>query len=383
MYIAVPRERVSGERRVALVPEAVAKFVSQQHTVGVETDAGAAAQLPNAAYEAAGAQVVANAGKLLGQADLVLKVQGPQEDEMDALHPGSMLVALLQPLGFPKRVAALADRGVTAFSVDLMPRISRAQNMDALSAMSTVSGYRATLLGAVLVERFFPLMMTAAGTVAPARVLVLGAGVAGLQAVATARRLGAVVQAFDTRPAVKEQVESLGGVFLTLPLPEGGEAQGGYARRLAEDEEALEQEVLAEPVQRADVVITTAMVPGARPPLLITERMVASMHPGAVIMDLAAETGGNCALTVPGDRIVAHGVIIDGTLNLPSQMPLAATQFYSHNLLAFVNHLFAHLTDGQGDLDLDDEILAATCVAHGGKVVHAQTLKRLESEGLS
>ncbi len=383
MYVAVPRERMNGERRVALVPEAVARLATWGHTVGVETDAGAAAQMPDAAYLAAGAELVSDRDQLLGQAGLVLKVQGPKDDELSALRPGSMLVGLLQPLVLPRRAAALAHQGVTAFSVDLMPRISRAQSMDVLSAMSTVSGYRATLLGAVLAERFFPLMMTAAGTVAPARVLVLGAGVAGLQAVATAKRLGAVVQAFDTRPAVKEQVESLGGVFLTLPQPEGGEAEGGYARTLAEDEEALEQEVLAEPVQKADVVITTAMVPGARPPLLITEKMVASMHPGAVIMDLAAETGGNCALTVPGERTLAHSVIIDGSLNVPSQMPLAASQFYSRNLLAFVGHLFEHLNDKAGEPDLADEILAATCVAHGGKVVHALTLKRLESDGVS
>ncbi|MHB1980843.1 MAG: NAD(P) transhydrogenase subunit alpha [Sulfobacillus sp.] len=383
MYLAVPREVANGERRVALVPEAVVRLVTDKHQVAVEAGAGAGALLSDDAFQTAGAELVQDASELLARADLVLTVQGFGDTELSGLRPGTMLVGLLQPLTHPERIARLAEHEITAFSLDLMPRITRAQNMDVLSAMSTVSGYRAALLGAVLAERFFPLMMTAAGTVPPARVLVLGAGVAGLQAVATARRLGAVVQAFDTRPAVKEQVESLGGVFLTLPLPEGGEAQGGYARRLAEDEEALEQEVLAEPVQRADVVITTAMVPGARPPLLITEQMVASMHAGAVIMDLAAETGGNCALTVPGARTVSHGVIVDGSVNLPSQMPLPASQFYSRNLLAFVNHLFAHLTEDQSGPDLADEILAATCVTHGGKVVHAPTRQRLERKPLS
>lgn len=378
MHLAVVRETANGERRVALVPETVARLVVQEHLVAVEAGAGAGALVPDDAFQSAGARLIPDASQLLAWADLVLTVQGLAEDRQAALRPGTLVVGLLQPLIHPARILQLAEQGVTAFSVDLLPRISRAQSMDALSAMSTVSGYRAALAGAFWSERFFPLMMTAAGTVPPARVLVLGAGVAGLQAVATARRLGAVVQAFDTRPAVKEQVESLGATFLTLPLPEGGESQGGYARRLAADEEALEQAVLAEPVALADVVITTALVPGARSPLLITAEMVASMHPGAVIMDLAAETGGNCALTVPGERRVDHGVTIDGTLNLAAQMPLAASQFYSRNLFAFVTHLLAHLSDNQAGPDLSDDILAATCVTQGGSVLHQPTRDKLK-----
>ncbi len=382
MYLAVPRERAAGERRVALVPETVARLVGQGHRVLVEAGAGDGALLADQDFQSAGAELVGAESELLARAELVLTVQGVTDAQLSALHSRTMLVGLLQPLAYPRRIGQLAAHEVTAFSMDLMPRITRAQSMDALSAMSTVAGYRAVLVGAVLSERFFPLLMTAAGTMPPARVVVLGAGVAGLQAVATARRLGAVVQAFDTRPAVKEQVESLGATFLTLPLPEGGESQGGYARRLAAEEEALEQAVLAEPVARADLVITTALVPGAPAPRLITAEMVASMHAGAVIVDLAAETGGNCALTTPGERRVEHGVLIDGTLNLPAQMPLAASQFYSRNLLAFVTHLLAHLLEADAGPDLSDEILAATCVTEGGKVLHQPTRQRLETGAL-
>lgn len=379
MYFAVPCERAPGERRVALVPETVAKLVAAGHRVGVEAGAGLEAQSLDEAYRAAGAGILPDAAALYGEADIVLKIQGPIDDE-PSMRQGTILIGILQPLRQPERIVEYAKLGVTAFSMDLMPRITRAQSMDVLSAMSTVAGYRATLTAAILAERFFPLLMTAAGTVTPARVLVLGAGVAGLQAVATAKRMGAVVQAFDTRPAVKEQVESLGATFLTLPISQG-EGDGGYARRLAEDEERLEREFLAEPTQRADVVITTALVPGARSPLLIDEDMVASMHPGAVIVDLAAEGGGNCALTVPGERTVAHGVIIDGSLNLPAQMPLPASQLYSRNVLSFVNHLLAASPiDGQGglQLNLDDEILGHTCVTHRGEVTHGATLERLQ-----
>lgn len=376
VYFAVPRERTSGERRVALSPEMVARLAARQHAIGVEIGAGLEAQIPDAAYSAAGAELL-GPEELNAKGDVVLRVQSPRGDEIEALRPNSILIGLLQPLSVPESMAEIAGREVTAFSLDLMPRITRAQSMDVLSSMSTVAGYRAAITGAMLCERFFPLLMTAAGTITPARVLVLGAGVAGLQAVATAKRLGAVVQAFDTRPAVKEQVESLGASFLTLPLPEGGEGQGGYARRLAEDEEALERAVLAEPVQKADVVITTAMVPGARAPMLIDDAMLASMHAGAVIMDLAAETGGNCSQTIAGQRAIVQGVIVDGTLNVPSQMPLPASQLYARNAITFIEHLLAHIGPEDRVPDLEDEILKATCVTHGGRVVHARTLERL------
>ena len=387
MEIGVPKEVVAGERRVALVPESVAKLVAKGHHVIVESGAGREAYIEDGAYAEAGAQLAPDTAALYAQAELVLKVQAPacdptrNRDEAALLREGSVLVALLQPLVAPDRIKQLAERGVTGFSMDLVPRITRAQGMDVLSSMSTVAGYRAALLGASLLGKFFPLLMTAAGTVTPARVLVLGAGVAGLQAIATARRLGAVVQAFDTRPVVREQVESLGAAFLTLPLDESAEGEGGYARALSEQTEAREREYLRDPVREADVVITTAMVPGARAPVLIGEEMVAAMRPGSVIVDLAAPSGGNCALTVPGQRLVAHGVIIDGPENLAASMPVHASQLYSRNLLAFVTHLLAHgLVAGEGDADghgqagrwtvnLEDEIVRATCVTHAGRVL--------------
>jgi NAD(P) transhydrogenase subunit alpha len=377
----VPRERVTGERRVALTPEAVGQLVKDGHAIAVERGAGAAAGLHDQLYAAQGAVVVDGAEPAYA-ADFVLKVRGPTADELPLLHAGQALAGMLQPLARPEGVADLAGRSVTAFSLDLMPRISRAQGMDVLSAMSTVAGYRAALIAAVAAERFFPMLMTAAGTVTPARVLVLGAGVAGLQAIATARRLGAVVQAFDTRPAAAQQVESLGATFLTVPEPLGGEAEGGYAQGLAADEEERERQVLAEPVARADVVITTAMVPGSRAPLLISEEMVASMHPGAVIVDLAAEAGGNCALTRLGEVVHRHGVRIEGPANLAGDMPLPASQLYARNLLAYVRHLaalgFPFGPDGGGAADLpEDEIARATCLTHAGRVTHGPTRDRL------
>ena len=384
--IGVPKEIMAGERRVALVPESAARLVAAGHHVLVETGAGAHAYIDDLAY--AGAQVVPDPHTLYAHAELVLKVRAPARhpthdyDEIALLREGTLLIALLQPLSAPERMRRLAARGVTSFSLDVLPRITRAQGMDALSSMSTVAGYRAALLGATLLGKFFPLLMTAAGTVTPARVLVLGAGVAGLQAIATARRLGAIVQAFDTRTVVREQVESLGASFLTLPLHEETAADaGGYARELSEENYARERELLRDAVREADVVITTAMIPGARAPVLLSAEMVAAMRPGSVIVDLAAEAGGNCALTEPGQRVVAHGVIIEGPLNLPATMPVDASRLYSRNLLAFVTHLLAHgmVIDeqtGSRQLNLDDEIVRSTCITHAGQILHRATLER-------
>lgn len=392
MQIGVPREVLAGERRVALVPDSVGRLVAAGHHVVVETGAGSEAYIDDAAYADAGAQVAPDARALFARAALILKVQPPARnapldyDEMTLLHDGMLLVGVLQPLVAPQRMRELAERGVTSFSLDALPRITRAQGMDALSSMSTVAGYKAALLGATLLGRFFPLLMTAAGTVTPARVLVLGAGVAGLQAIATAKRLGAIVQAFDTRPVVREQVESLGAGFLTLPLTEEhAEGAGGYARQLSEDTYAHERDLLQEPVQNADVIITTAMIPGAPAPVLLTDEMVASMRSGSVIVDLAAPSGGNCALTVAGERVVAHGVIIDGPTNLPATMPVHASQLYSRNLLAFVTHLIANglMADGESGtmgLNMDDEIVRGTCITHAGKILHRATYERSESE---
>lgn len=378
MYVAVVRERAPGERRVALVPETAAAVVRQGYAVGVERGAGEAAHLTDQAYRDADAEVVDDVGLLADKADVLVAVGLPDAEVVSRLRPGRLLVALLAPLSQPDRMADLAAQGLTAFSLDVMPRLTRAQGMDVLSAMSTVAGYRATILGAEHAGRFLPLLMTAAGTVPPARVLVLGAGVAGLQAVATARRLGAVVEAFDARPAVKEQVESLGASFLSPPhlVLEGS---GGYARQVATDEEAREREFLAGPVAAADIVIATAMAPGATAPTLIDEAMVGAMRPGSVIVDLAAAAGGNCALTVPGRRIVTGGqVTIEGATDLVSQMPLPASQLLSRNVLAFLRLLWQEgLGEDVDALRLTDEILAATMICHGGSIVHEPTLGRL------
>lgn len=391
MEIGVPKEISAGEHRVALVPDSAARLVQAGHHVIIETGAGMEAYFDDRAYSDAGAQIAPDAATLYARAELLLKVRAPSctpersSDELDLLREGTILVALLQPLADPARMRRLAERNITSFSMDAIPRITRAQAMDALSAMSTVAGYRAVLLAAERLPRFFPLLMTAAGTVTPARVLILGAGVAGLQAIATARRLGAMVQAFDTRHVVREQVESLGAKFLALPLEENAEGQGGYARELSEESHARELALLRDPVREADVIITTAMIPGARAPRLLSEEMVATMRPGSVIVDLAAESGGNCALTVAGERIVAHGITIDGPLNLPATMPIHASQLYARTLLAFVTHLLDNglATDarsGKMEINLEDEIVSSTCITHAGRIVHSATRDRCAME---
>ncbi|HYY74931.1 MAG TPA: Re/Si-specific NAD(P)(+) transhydrogenase subunit alpha, partial [Gaiellaceae bacterium] len=313
------------------------------------------------AYGEAGAQVVADAY----EAELVCKVQKPSSDELDRLRKGTTLVALLQPLVDPEGVQALAERGVTAFSMDSIPRVTRAQPMDALSSQSTVAGYKAAILAAEHLGKFFPMLTTAAGTIPPAKVLVLGAGVAGLQAIATARRLGAVVSAFDVRPVVKEQVESLGATFLELDV-EGAEGIGGYAVALAEDQHQREQELIGRHAQESDAVITTALVPGRPAPVLLTEAAVGGMRPGAVIVDLAAEAGGNCEATEPGETVVRDGVTIVGLTNVPATMPVHASQMYSRNVHAFLTPMLA---DGELRPDWDDEIVRETCVARDGHVL--------------
>ena len=352
MKVGVPRETAAGERRVALVPEAAGRLASSGIELLVEAGAGAEASLLNAAYAEAGARVVPDARALYAEAELIAKVQKPSADELELLRSGQALVALLQPLVDAELVRELAQRLVTSFSMDTIPRITRAQPMDALSSQATVAGYKAVVLAAAELTKFLPMLTTAAGTIPPARVLVLGAGVAGLQAIATARRLGAVVSAFDTRPVVQEQVESLGARFLELDV-EGAEGQGGYAVALSSDQHEREQQLMAKHVADSDAVITTALVPGKPAPVLITEEAVRGMRPGSVIVDLAAEMGGNCALTVPGETVVRDGVTIVGRLNLPSTMPMHASQMYSRN----VSSLLAHLVkDGRLELDFEDEI---------------------------
>jgi NAD(P) transhydrogenase subunit alpha len=362
MKVGIPKESAPGERRVALVPDGVRRLVDQGADVVVGREAGLAAGFPDAGYEEAGAAVVED---VYASADIICKVQKPSGAEVEALREGQTLVGLLQPLTSPELVRALADRRVTVFSIDSIPRITRAQTMDALSSQSTVAGYKAVLLAATHLGKFFPMLTTAAGTIAPARVLVLGAGVAGLQAIATARRLGAVVSGFDVRPVVKEQVESLGATFLELDV-EGAEGVGGYAVALAEDQHAREQELIARHVAESDAVITTALIPGRPAPQLITADAARAMRPGSVIVDVAAEAGGNCELTVSGQTVVEGGVTIIGETNLAATVPVHASQMYSRNVYTLLDHL---LSDGELVLDFDDEITRETCITHEGRVL--------------
>ena len=366
MKVAVPKERSSDERRVALVPDTASKLIAAKLDVSIEAGAGKAAFLTDDVYEKAGVHVVSGESALLADADAVLKVQAPAADEVQMLRQGSVLVSFLQPATQGETVKALASRGVTAFSLELLPRISRAQSMDALSSQASAAGYKAVLLAAARLGKFFPMMMTAAGTVAPARVLVMGAGVAGLQAIATARRLGAVVSSYDVRPAVKEEVQSLGATFIELPL-ETQEGEGGYAREQSEEFLRKQRELIGEHIAKSDVVITTAAVPGRRAPLLVTGEMVKGMRPGSVIVDLAAETGGNVELTQAGQEVDVDGVTIIGTRNIPSTMPLHASQLLARNVANLLLHL---VKDGAINLDFSDEITKGSCVTHGGEIVN-------------
>jgi proton-translocating NAD(P)+ transhydrogenase subunit alpha len=358
--IGVPRETTPGERRVALVPESVGRLEGSD--VLVERGAGEAAAFMDEAYAQAGAELT-DRDAVFG-ADVVAKVRKPSDEEIGLLRDGVVLIGLLEPLTDKERLDRLAERGVVGFAMESIPRITRAQPMDALSSQATVAGYKAVLLAADRLPRFFPMLMTAAGTVAPAKVLVLGAGVAGLQAIATARRLGAVVSAFDVRPVVKEQVESLGATFLELGV-RGEETEGGYARELSEEEQAQQQRELEEKMPDFDVVITTALVPGRPAPRLIPATAVAAMRPGSVIVDLAAEAGGNCELTEPGEDVVREGVTIIGQTDLPTTMPFHASQLYSKNVTALLNHL---ISEGSLELDFSDEITAGACVTRREEV---------------
>jgi NAD(P) transhydrogenase subunit alpha len=375
MKIAVPRERTPGERRVALVPDTVAKFVKAGLAVCIEHDAGASAGFADSAYAAAGATVAADYAAAAGDADIVVRVGRPTDAEFDALKRGAMVVGFLAPLGDPRSVEGYAKRGLTALSMDAIPRTTKAQAMDALSSQANIGGYKAALIAATALPKFFPMLTTAAGTIKPAKALIIGAGVAGLQAIATCRRLGAVVTAYDTRPVVKEQVQSLGAKFLEIDVGESGEGTGGYARELSP--EAIEKQRLGmiRAIGAADVVITTAAVPGRRAPILITKDAVAAMAAGSVVVDLAAETGGNCELTVSGETIVSpNGVTIVGTTNLPSTVATDASQLYSKNVQTLLDYF---IKDGAIALDMSDEIIAGTTLVHDGTIVHKPTLDAL------
>ena len=385
MRIAVPKEIEVCERRVALIPDTVARLVKQGVEVWIEAGAGDRAFFTDAAYEAAGAKIIADTATLWGEADILLKVSPPQEREdgrleTDLLREGAVLIGFLNPLGNPSVVQQLAERKVTAISMEMIPRTTRAQSMDALSSQASIAGYKAVLIGAAALPKYFPMLTTAAGTIAPAKVFIMGAGVAGLQAIATARRLGAVVEAFDIRPAVKEEVQSLGAKFVEVKLEEETTAAGGYAKEISEASKQRTQEVVAEHVKNADVVITTAQVPGRKAPILVTEDMVAQMKIGSVIVDIAAEQGGNCACTDPGKDIVWNGVTIIGPINLPSSMPVHASQLYSKNVTSLLQLL---IKDKALHLNFADDIINGACVTHAGEIRNSRVRDALQALAVS
>ena len=378
MIVGVPAESHPDERRVALVPAVIPTLLRTGADALVERGAGDKAGFSDTAYEEQGARLAADREEVFASADLLLQVRGISADQTDLalMREGQALVGLLNPLGAPTVVQALAERGIVAFALELLPRVSRAQAMDALTSMATVSGYKAVLLTAGTLSKMYPLLMTAAGTITPARVFVVGAGVAGLQAIATARRLGAVVQAYDVRPTAREQVESLGARFVELEMEtETAEGAGGYAQAMGEEFYRRQRELMTAVVAESDAVITTAAVPGSRAPLLITEDAIREMRPGSVVIDLAAETGGNCELTRPGETIEVHGVTIAGPIELAATIPYDASQMYARNVTAFLGGL---LEDGAMHLDLEDDILRGTLITNRGEVVHPRVRDLLE-----
>ncbi len=369
VQISVPKEVTAGERRVALVPDVVKPLTKGGAQIRVEAGAGLPAGYPDDGFTAAGAILGSDRSELFGNTQIVLKIQPPSAEEIAAMKPGTVVVALVNASRNLDLVRRMRDAKLTVFALELLPRITRAQSMDVLSSQATVAGYRATLIGAELSPKFLPMLTTAAGTIRPAKVLVLGAGVAGLMAVATAKRLGALVEGYDVRRAAGEQVRSLGAKFLELQI--NAEAAGGYARELTDDEKKQEAAMVAKAVSEADIVITTAAVPGRRAPILVRDDMVSKMRPGSVIVDLAAETGGNCELTKPGETIVAHDVTIAGPLNLPSQLAFHASQMYAKNVQSFLTLLITK--DGALVTDYSDEILAGSLLLTAGEVRHKPT----------
>jgi NAD(P) transhydrogenase subunit alpha len=379
MIVGVVKESFPGERRVALVPGVLPQLMRAGPEVLLEPGAGAAAGFPDEEYTAKGAKIAASRAEVFDTADVVVMVRPPGANpdagqaDLDAMRPGQVVIGMCDPLTAHDANKAAADKGITLFSMEMMPRITRAQSMDVLSSMATIAGYKAVILAADHLPQMFPMMMTAAGTISPAKVFIVGAGVAGLQAIATAKKLGGVVHAYDVRPAVKEQVESLGGKFVEMELETGeSEDAGGYAKALGEDFYRKQREMMLEVVAASDVVITTAAVPGKKAPILITEEMVDGMHPGAVIVDLAAERGGNCELTKPGEVVNHNGVLILGPLNIPTSIPYHASQMYAKNIVTFLTHL---LDEGEMKMDMEDEITVGTMITRDGKVVHPMVLE--------
>ncbi len=383
MKVSIPREIADRETRVAIVPAMVSTLRKAEHEVFVESDAGIRASFSNDEYEKAGATIIQDPAELYAKADIVLKFQTPTfnqsvgKHEVELLNEGAAIASSLLPMAHPEVVQMLLDRRNTSFAMELLPRISRAQSMDVLSSMSTVAGYKAVLVAANHMGKFFPLLMTAAGTIPPASVLILGAGVAGLQAIATARRLGAKVEAFDPRPAVREQVESLGVIFVEMPLPEDVETAGGYAKEQSEEFLRQEREVIAGRLTKVDAVITTAQILGKPAPLLITEEMVKMMKPRSVIVDLAAVDGGNCELTQANQVVEKHGVTIYGPVNLASTVPIHASEMHSKNMINLFSHVYK---TEDGELDFSDEITKNVCVTHGGEIINERVRNTIKLE---
>jgi len=375
MNVAILKETLPGENRVAAIPATVKEMVKSDMKVLVESGAGDNSHISNDEYKNAGAEIVSDRANLLANTDLILKVAPAELDEIDMMKDGTVYVSFFQTTIQTEHVKKLVNKNISAFSMHLIPRTTLAQSMDALSSQSNIAGYKAVLLGAAHLSVYMPLLMTAAGTIPPAKVLILGAGVAGLQAIATAKRLGAQVEAFDVRPVVKEQVESLGAKFVEVESDEeDGVGEGGYAKETSEDYKQRQQQLIKEHIAKSDMVITTALIPGRPAPVLIPDEMVQGMKHGSVIMDLAAENGGNCELTTPDEVTISHGVIIDGSLNLPATMPKHASQLYAKNIITFVKHL---CPEGEIKMDLEDEIISGALFAHRGEITHEPTKEAL------
>ncbi|USR91476.1 Re/Si-specific NAD(P)(+) transhydrogenase subunit alpha [Phormidium yuhuli AB48] len=375
MKVAVAKEIEVGERRVALIPDIVARLTKKGLDISVEAGAGEGSFFPDSAYEAAGAKIVSDSSQIWQGNDVLLKVAPPTPEEVERLSSETTLISFLNPLANAELMQQIAQRGVTALSMELIPRTSRAQSMDALSSQAGVAGYKAVLLAAEALPKFFPMLTTAAGTIRPAKVFIVGAGVAGLQAIATSRRLGAVVEAFDIRPAVKEEVQSLGAKFVEVELEEDTVAKGGYAKELSEASKQKTQEAISNSVAQADAVITTAQVPGKKAPRIVTDEMIARMRPGSVVVDLAAQQGGNCEGTEAGAHVVRHGVTLIGPVNLPASMPVHASQMYAKNISTFLDYL---IQDDQLNLDFEDDIPGDTCVTFKGEIRNERVRQALE-----
>ena len=378
MKIGIPKEISENERRVAIIPKMVTRLINDGHEILIEAAAGEGSYFPDTEYEQAGAAIVKDSQLLYSGSDVIFKVQPPQIQEVEMMNTGSIYLGFLAPMANLKVVEMMHEKKITCFAMEFIPRIARSQSMDTLSSMASIAGYRAVLIAAQTLGKYFPLMMTAAGTIPPARVLVIGAGVAGLQAIATARRLGAKVEAFDTRPAVKEQVESLGAQFIEMELVEDSETVTGYAKEMTDEFLKKEREIIGNRAAQNHVVITTAQVFGKKAPILITEEMVAKMQKGSVIIDIAAEQGGNCELTEAGKDINKYGITICGAVNLPSTLPIDASRMYSRNITYFFRHLYK---TKDNILDFDDEITKSSCVMHNGKILNEMIKQAIQKGG--